>query len=159
MKTCPMCKETLSFDKFSINRKRKDGLQCYCKSCSAKENKFYQDKKKPTLKKVCQCGTTFETKSTIKTFCTKDCKVKYFNKLNNSNANYRFKYEFKRKFEARNEPKLNNFKKWTGYEDLLIVEHRKNKIKWKDIALELGRSSQSCKTRMRDLKKKDKQWK
>jgi len=37
---------------------------------------------------------------------------------------------------------------------LLILEHRKNKIKWKDIALELGRSSQSCKTRMRDLKKR-----
>lgn len=159
MKICPMCKELLSFDKFSINRKRKDGLQCYCKTCSAENDKFYQDKKKPTLKKVCQCGTSFETKSTIKTFCHNDCKVKYFNKLNNGSGNYKFKYEFKRKFEARNEAKPNNFKKWTGYEDLLILENRKNKIKWKDIALQLGRSTYSCKTRMRDLKKKDKQWK
>lgn len=158
MKTCPMCKETLSFDKFSINRKRKDGLQCYCKTCSAENDKFYQDKKKPTLKKVCQCGTNFETKSTIKTFCTNDCKVKYFNKLNNSTID-RFKYDFKIKLEAKKEPKPNNFKKWTKYEELTILEHRKNKTKWKDIALELGRSSQSCKTRMRDLKKKDKKWK
>lgn len=152
MKFCPICKE---IKEFSINRKRKDVLQCYCKDCSNEMNKFYHDKKKPTLKKVCQCGTTFETKSTIKAFCTKECKVKYFNKLNNSNANYKFKYEFKRKFEARNEPKPNNFKKWTGYEDLLIFEFRKNKIKWKEIALQFGRSTDSCKTRFRDLKKKD----
>ena len=158
MKICPMCKELLSFDNFSINRKRKDGLQCYCKTCSAKGHKFYQDKKKPTLKKVCKCGVAFETKSTIKTFCTNSCKVKYFNKINNSTID-RFKYDFKIKLEAKKEPKPNNFKKWTKYEELTMLEHRASKMKWKQIALELGRSSQSCKTRMRDLKKKEKQWK
>lgn len=153
MKLCPNCNE---IKEFAINRKRKDGLQCYCKDCSNEMNKFYLDKKKPTLKKVCQCGTNFETKSTIKTFCTKSCKIKYFNKLNNSNANYRFKYDFKKKLEAKKEPKPNNFKKWTKYEELTLLEHRASKMKWKQIALELGRSSQSCKTRIRDMKSRSK---
>lgn len=155
MKTCSMCKETLSFDKFSINRKRKDGLQCYCKSCSAENDKFYQHKKRPLIEKICQCGTKFKTRSTIKTFCHNDCKVKYFNKLNNSTID-RFKYDFKIKLEAKKEPKPNNFKKWTKYEELTMLEHRASKMKWKQIALELGRSSQSCKTRFRDMKLKSK---
>lgn len=153
MKYCPMCKETLSVDKFSLNRKRKDGLQCYCKRCSANSDKFSRDKQKTTFKKVCICGIAFETKSTIKKFCCNECKTKRHNKINNSNKEYRYKYEFKRKFEAKQEEKPNNFKKWTKYDDLILIELRKNKTKWKDIGLHFGRSTESCKTRIKNLKK------
>ena len=36
MKTCPKCKQTKPKSEFGISKRDKDGLKCYCKSCSVK---------------------------------------------------------------------------------------------------------------------------
>lgn len=39
MKTCNKCKQAKSFSDFNKNKRTKDGLQRYCKSCTAKFQK------------------------------------------------------------------------------------------------------------------------
>lgn len=42
-KKCPRCGEVKSISEFGVNRSRKDGLTCYCKTCTSK---IYPDYKK-----------------------------------------------------------------------------------------------------------------
>lgn len=158
MKYCAMCKETLSFDKFSINKKRKDGLQCYCKKCNSEINIFYKDRKKlPKDKRTCKldgCEITFETRNKDKNFCCKNHSQKYHNKIKNNDKEYRFKYEFKAKFQRKKEPKLNNYKKWTEQEDILLIQKKDEGLIYKEIAILLGRSSDSCQSRYKLLSRR-----
>lgn len=43
MKPCPRCGEIKPFADFSIDRKRKDGLNCYCRSCRAHSDREYAE--------------------------------------------------------------------------------------------------------------------
>ena len=44
MKTCPKCKQDLDESLFSKNKRTKSGLQVYCKPCSYKNNKSWNDR-------------------------------------------------------------------------------------------------------------------
>ena len=46
MKTCSKCKLSLSLDKFSNNKTKKDGKQTYCKECKRKRDKYLYDENK-----------------------------------------------------------------------------------------------------------------
>lgn len=41
-KNCPKCNRLLPYSYFTINRKTKSGLCCYCKECSKEYNKKYK---------------------------------------------------------------------------------------------------------------------
>lgn len=42
MKICNKCKQEKSFSEFNKNKRKKDGLQDYCKTCKSKsDNKYY----------------------------------------------------------------------------------------------------------------------
>lgn len=43
-KTCSKCGEIKPFDQFRVSRQRKDGRQCYCRSCHAKANSVWRSK-------------------------------------------------------------------------------------------------------------------
>lgn len=159
MKLCQMCKETKELSLFSKNKSRKDGVQCYCKSCNAEVDKYYKEhKKKEKRKATCKnenCNNIFETRIDAKLFCCTSCSVSYYNNINNSNREYRFKYEFTRKFNLKKEPKPNNWKRWTEKEDKQLIKLRDKGFIYKDIGLKLGRSSESCKSRLQFLNKRD----
>lgn len=44
MKKCVACKKELSLNSFGSNKRRKDGLNQYCKKCAQEKNKNYRQK-------------------------------------------------------------------------------------------------------------------
>ena len=63
MKTCSMCKESLSPEHFYPLKKSKDGLQSRCKSCT---KKYYKDNKEEIYKKqLAQHKLDYETKGCL----------------------------------------------------------------------------------------------
>ena len=52
-KLCPRCEQTKTLDNFHIDRKRKDGLSCYCKDCKREiRRKYYLEHRNEILKKT-----------------------------------------------------------------------------------------------------------
>lgn len=58
MKRCPMCKITKESQFFSIERRTKDGLCCYCKDCKKVIRKNRLHKSKPVAKQRLQNMTS-----------------------------------------------------------------------------------------------------
>lgn len=148
-KTCKRCGIThIKAEKyFYKDRTRKDGLQPYCIECAKKETVYYEEKgKPPKTKKICEwkdCNNIFETRMEKKKFCCNNCNSKAY-QFKKGLEVVRFRQNFLKKLNRKKEQRPNSRKLWS-FEDIeILMDKRKEGIKFKDIGKILGRSSESC---------------
>ena len=148
-KTCKRCGEThIKAEKyFYKDRTRKDGLQPCCIECAKKATAYYEEKGKPPKeKRTCEyskCNNTFKTRKPNKKFCCNSCNSKAYQERKGL-EDVRFRQNFLKKLNRKKEERPNSHKLWS-FEDIeILMDKRKEGIKFKDIGKILGRSSESC---------------
>lgn len=78
---CNKCKLNFFLDKTDLKRKKSSFCgKCYKKSQEHKDNLLKSLNNKPTIKKLCQCGSDFNTKNSRKKFCSEKCRQVFIKK-------------------------------------------------------------------------------
>lgn len=150
-KVCPRCESTYMFAEkhFHKNRLKKDGLASVCKKCKSEEHIFYKSLKPSNLKvlncKFENCKKIFTQKHALQEYCCVSCRDKA-NKWKNGKQEYYDKKNFNRRFKVKKELEnaTNKDKHWSIGDIELLFKLRFNKKSFKEIAKELGRTSNAC---------------
>lgn len=156
-KTCVECGTTHIVEQkyFHKDKSRKDGLKPYCKVCANKHYSYYASlKTNPIETKFCEhCNKEFKTNIKKKRFCCGSCNSKaYQQRIGIEKA--RFRQNFLKKLNRKKEPKANTNKIWTFKDIEILMDSRKENIKFKEIGKILGRSSEACVHKHRSVLRK-----
>lgn len=152
-KTCPRCNYTYTWINeskyFNKNKANKDGLASVCKKCRSEEYAYYKSLKPSNLKvlncKFEDCKKIFTQEHVLQEYCCVSCRDKS-NKYKNGKQEYYDKKNFNFRFKTRKELEnaTNKDKNWNDTEIEILFEMRFNKKSFKEIAKELGRTSNAC---------------
>jgi len=150
-KYCKRCDSHKSLDSFSKDKSTKDGLQFYCKKCSAEESAKYRTKK-PKEKRPCEnksCNNTFETSNHNRKYCCEKCLIE--SQKTRCYPDARFRYNFKVKFLRKKLPKENNYKTWDSKEDKKLLKYKNKGLTFYQIAEKMGRGYDGVRSRYKIL--------
>ena len=149
-KVCPRCKSTFMFAEkhFNKNKLNKDGLSSICKNCRSEEHLYYKSLKQKLEEKICafdECDKKFQPTREFNIYCCYSCRDKA-NKYKNGKQEYYDKKNFNRRFKVKKELEkaTNKDKNWSSSEIEILFEMRFDKKSFREIAKELGRTSNAC---------------
>ena len=149
-KVCPRCKMTYMFAEkhFHKNRLNKDGLSSVCKKCKSEEHLYYKSLNEKPKEKICafvECDNKFQPTREFNIYCCVSCRDKA-NKYKNGKQEYYDKKNFNRRFKVKKEIEkaTNKDKGWTSADIELLFKLIFDKKSFKEIAKELGRTSNAC---------------
>lgn len=134
---------------FHKNRLNKDGLASVCKKCKSEERIYYKSLKPNNLKdlncKYVDCQKEFTQEHVLQEYCSKNCRDKA-NKFKYGKQKYYDDKNFKRRFKAKKETEnaINGDKGWKEEEINLLFKMRFEKKTFKEISMELKRTSSAC---------------
>ncbi len=78
MKCCTGCKEVKPLDEFQINRAKKDGLDIYCKSCTAEKRKGNKkQRKRQKIRRDRKLKTQFISNYGGKCICCDEFRIEF----------------------------------------------------------------------------------
>ena len=149
-KVCPRCKSTYMFAEkhFNKNKLNKDGLASICKNCRSEEHLYYKSLKQKLEEKICsfdECDKKFKPTREFNIYCCETCRDKA-NKYKNGKQEYYDKKNFNRRFKVKKELEnaTNKDKNWSSSDIELLFKLRFDNKSFKEIAKELGRTSNAC---------------
>lgn len=143
-KTCLNCGVThMKPEKyFGVDKKRKDGLNVYCKECNKEFYKFYWDKhRKPQNEVKCgysKCNVVFLTSKPNKEYCCETHR-KYASNERIGLEKVKEHSNFMRRLRRNKETASNSRKHWT-FEDIeILMDSKRDGISYKEISILLNR--------------------
>ncbi len=155
-KTCINCKKIFMKPEkyFGKDKKRKDGLNVYCKECTRNMQQYYTARtyKQKDIKKCEHCDKEFATAYKHKKFCCKKCRLK--KRLENNYDKIMTRRNFLKRFNRKKEIVINSKKHWASEEIGILLEMRDKGYSYKEIGAKLGRSSCGCEWKYNDTFKK-----
>ena len=133
---------------FHKNRLNKDGLASVCKKCKSEEHLYYKSLNEKPKEKECafvECDNKFQPTREFNIYCCKTCRDKA-NKFKYGKQKYYDDKNFKRRFKAKKETEkaTNKDKNWSSADIELLFKLRFDKKSFKEIAKEMGRTSNAC---------------
>lgn len=133
---------------FSKNKLNKDGLSSVCKRCKSEEHLYYKSLKQKLEERICafvECDNKFQPTREFNIYCCKTCRDKA-NKFKYGKQKYYDDKNFNRRFKAKkeNEKAINGDKGWKDEEINLLFKMRFEKKTFKEISMELKRTSPAC---------------
>ena len=147
-KICPSC-EVKYFSPvkyFTKNKKTKDGLCVYCKTCANKQYHYYANlKKKPLETKECaysKCSITFQTRSKKKYCCEKHRDLAFYE--NKDKLQLLSRQNAIRKIKRKKAITPKGGKLWSKDDVSFALNSRLDGLSWVQIAKHLGRSQDAC---------------
>lgn len=157
-KTCLNCGVThMKPEKyFGVDKKRKDGLNIYCKECNREFYKFYSERfKKPKEERKCRyskCNIVFSTSKLNKEYCCPTHR-KYASMERVGLEKTKEHSNFMRRFRRKKEKAENSRKHWT-FEDIeILMDSKKEGISYKEIALRLNRKVEAVQNKFYSILK------
>lgn len=149
-KKCPRCGKSYIIPEkhFHKNKRNKDGLSSVCKSCKKDEHIYYKSLQ-VAVERICkfeECNNVFTLdKRKDQVYCCTRCRDKA-NKFKYGKQKYYDDKNFKRRFKAKKETEnaINGDKGWKEEEINLLFKMRFEKKSFKEISMELKRTSPAC---------------
>lgn len=149
-KKCPRCENSyiVAEKHFYKNKLNKDGLASVCKNCRSEEHLYYKSLKQKLEERICafsECDKKFQPTRKFNIYCCKTCRDKA-NKWKNGKQEYCDKKNFNRRFKVKKELEnaTNKDKNWSSAEIEKLFKMRFDKKSFREIAKELGRTSNAC---------------